>query len=168
MKRIFAMILAVVMTASLLCACGEKKPETVSTSVKADYDDGYASRYAQTVTKDDSGNTVYEFTQSQYDAYTHDHRNTVSAEIRDKIVENHSKDYGEFVYINAEKKAVMIGIHKDEYDAETAAKEAPAAAEKGFAYFQNLLEPVDSIRVIYCDAGDQSVEYGSFEFTAKD
>lgn len=168
MKRILAIILAAVVIAALLCACGEKKTETVTTSVNAGYDDGYASRFAQNVSKDDSGNTVYEFSQTQYDAYTHEHNNVVSRDIRDIIVEKHSKDYGEFVYINEEKKAVMIGIHQDEYDAETAQKEAPAAAEQGFRYFQNLKEPVDSIRVVYCDAGNQSVEFGSFEFSAAD
>ncbi len=173
MKKTFALILAVAMLATLLCACGgDKKAEpteaaVVTTTVKAEYDDGVAEKFAQKTTKDENGNNVYEFTEDQYNDYAYQHKNIVSSDIKDFIAGNHPKGYGEFVTIDEKKHAVLIGIHEGEYDEEIAKEEAPKAAEYGFKFFQNLQTPVSSIRVIYIDANDIShnTEFGSFEFT---
>ncbi len=168
MKRLFAMILAAAMLAALLCACGDKSTgANVTATVKAKYDDGYAKKYADSSKTDENGNTVYEFSAEKYESYTHSHNNTLSKNIQNEIAEKHDKNYGEYVYINDEKKAVIVGVHKDEYDEKVAAEEAKIAAEYGFKYFQGLQTPVDSIRVIYCNANNQDEEYGSFDFTAE-
>lgn len=167
MKRFFALALAIIVLAAVLCACGDKSTGSVTTTVAAKYDDGYAENYASSASTDDSGNKVYEFSAPQYDSYTQNHKNTLAADLQSEVAANHEPGYGEYIYMNDEKKAVMVGIHEGEYDPATAEAEAASIAEKGFVYFQNLETPVNTIRVIYCDAGDQSVEYGSFEFTAE-
>ena len=171
MKRFFAIALVIVMIAALLCACGEegsgKTTENVTTTVNAKYDDGYATNYASKSTADEAGNKSYEFTGNQYDSYVENHKNSVSNDIQNEYVSNHDSKWGEYVYINDEKKAVIVGIHEGEYDEKTAEEEAKKAAEFGFKYFQNLKEPVSEIKVIYCNAGDQNNIYGSFDFTAE-
>lgn len=164
MKRIFALALAVVMIGALLCACGSK---TIKTTVDAKYDDGYAADYASSTAKDDNGNVVYEFSGDKYDSYLNDHKNSLSADIQKDIAGQHEGSYGEFAYINEEKQAVIVGVHDNEYNEETAKKEAASAAEYGFRYFQNLQTPVDAIKVIYCDANNQETVFGTFEFTAE-
>ena len=172
MKRLFALVLAVLMIAALLCACGEKAQQTnasgsaVKIAVDPKYDEGFANSYAQKTSTDENGNKVYEFTDSQYEAFTKAYNNTLSAKMQEEIVANHDKSYGEYIYINEEKKAVIIGVHEDQYDEKVASEEAASLAEYGFKYFQNLQNPVDAIRVVYCDANDQNVEFGSFSFTA--
>lgn len=163
MKRIFAVILAVLMIGALLAACGDS---TVKATVAKKYDDGFAKAYADKATTNDDGDTVYEFTEEKYEEYLHDHKNSVDSEINDEVVANHSKDFGQYVYINTEKNAVVIGINPGEYDESYAKAEAPAYAETAFAYFQGLSTPVSTITVIYCNANDQDDIYGSFEFTA--
>ena len=167
MKRIFALVLAVALIGALLCACGGKSGGSVTTSVSSKYDDGYASKYASSTSTDENGNTVYEFTDEQYDSYLTNHKNSLGADIQKDIAEQHDETYGEYAYINDEKTAVIVGVHEDEYSEETAKKEAPIAAEYGFKYFQNLQTPVNSIKVIYCDANDQNKIFGTFEFTAE-
>ena len=171
MKRFFAIALVIMMIAALLCACGEsnssKTTENVTTTVNAKYDDGYATNYASNSSTDENGNKVYEFTGEQYDKYTENHKNTVANDIQSQFVSNHEKSWGEYVYINEDKKAVIVGIHEGEYDEKTAKDEADKAAEYGFKYFQSLKEPVSEIKVIFCNAGDQNNIYGSFDYTAE-
>ena len=164
MKRLFALLLTAAVFCALLCACGKKN---VTTAVSSKYDDGYAARYASSSSKDDNGNTVYEFSGDQYEDYLTNHKNTLGAEIQKDISEQHEEKYGEYAYINEEKQAVIIGVHQEEYNEETAKKEAASAAEYGFKYFQNLQSPVSSIKVIYCNANNQEEVYGSFDFTAE-
>lgn len=164
MKRFFALALAAAIICALLCACGGK---SVTTSVSSKYDDGYASEYASSSSKDENGNTVYEFSGNQYDTYLQNHKNTLGADLQKDIAKQHDEKYGEFAYINDEKQAVIIGVHQEEYDEETAKKESEAAAEYGFKYFQNLQTPVDSIKVIYCNANNQDEIYGTFDFTVE-
>ena len=170
MKRLFAIILAAAMLAAVLCACGENKENktsgNVTTTVTAKYDDGYAKQYASSATADQSGNTVYQFSGEKYDSYRASHNNTLSKNIQTEIAKNHDEKYGEYVYINEEKKAVIVGVHEKEYDEKVAKEEAAAASEYGFRYFQSLQTPVDIISVIYCNANNQDEIYGSFAFTA--
>ena len=165
MKRMIALALAVLMICAFLCACGGSNG--VKTTVSEKYDDGYAANYASSTSKDDSGNVVYECSGDQYDSYVKDHKNSLDADIQKDIAAQHKEAYGEFAYINEEKQAVIVGVHQDEYDEETAKAESEAAAEYGFKYFQNLQTPVDMIHVIYCDANDQNVIFGSFDYTAE-
>ena len=171
MKRIFALALAVVMIGALLCACGDKSEgtsaSTVTTTVSSKYDDGYATTYASSTSKDENGDTVYEFTGDQYEEFKRSHKNVLAGDLQSDIAEDHDASYGEYAYFNDEKKAVMIGIHEGQYDEKIAETEAAAAAEYGFKYFQNLETPVDTIKVIYCDANDQETVYATFEFTAE-
>ena len=171
MKRIFAFALIIAMIAALLCACGDSGKTstggTVTTTVNAKYDDGYATNYASKTSTDENGNKVYEFSGNKYDEYKENHKNTVSNDIQQQYVSNHDKNYGQYVYINEDKKAVIVGLNDGEYDEATAAEEAKTAAEYGFKYFQNLQQPVSSIKVIYCNAGNQDQIYGSFDFTAE-
>ena len=155
MKRFFAIALVIAMIAALLCACGgsnsNKKPGTtgtVTTTVNSKYDDGYADKYASKSTVDEAGNKVYEFEGSQYDSYVDNHKNSVASDIQREYVANHDKKYGEYVYINNDSKSVIVGIHEGEYDEKTAEEEAKKAAEYGFKYFQNLKEPVNSLKVV--------------------
>ncbi len=164
MKRFFALALAVAVICSLLCACGKK---TVTTAVSSKYDDGYASKFASSSSKDDSGNTVYEFSGDQYENYLKNHKNTLGADIQKDLSDQHDGKYGEFAYINEEKQAVVIGVHPEEYNEESAKKESASAAEYGFKYFQSLQAPVSSIKVIYCNANNQSEIYGTFDYTAE-
>lgn len=173
MKRIFAILLAVCMLAALLCACGddEKKSgtDTVTTTVKAQYADDVAGKYAKAATVDEAGNEVYEFTEEQYQRYTKAHDNTLEAELMTFVAGNHPDGFGPFVSIDQEKQAVLIGTFEGMYDAKIAEKEAPEVAKYGFRFFQNLQAPVDTIRVVYIDANDptHNTEYASFEFTAE-
>lgn len=170
MKRIFAFILAVAAIAAVLCACG--KSGAVKTSVPSKYDDGYASSYAKS-TSTDGDKKVYEFTDDQYKQYTNNHKNSLGADIQKAIGAMHESSgdqkskYGEYAYINEEKKAVIVGVHTDQYDEATAKKESEIAAEYGFKYFQNIKDPVDKISVIYCDANNQDTVFGTFEYTAE-
>ena len=170
MKRIFAFILAVAAIAAVLCACG--KSGAVKTTVPSNYDDGYASSYAKS-TSTDGDKKVYEFTDDQYKQYTNNHKNSLGADIQKEIGALHESSgdqkskYGEYAYINEEKKAVIVGVHTDQYDEATAKKESEIAAEYGFKYFQNIKDPVDTISVIYCDANNQDTVFGTFEYTAK-
>ena len=171
MKKIFAIILALALITVLFCACGNNNNSAtgnkVTTTVEAKYDDGYATKYASSSSTNNEGNKVYEFTEEQYKSYQENHKNSVASDIQNVYVSKHDKNYGEYVYINEEKKAVLVGIHEGEYDEATAKEEAKAAADYGFKYFQSLQNPISTIKVIYCNAGDQSKEYGSFEFTAE-
>lgn len=167
MKRFFAIALVIVTIAALLCACGNKTNGNVQTKVSSKYDDNYAGSYASSVKTDENGNKVYEFSSSQYDTYTQNHKNSLGVELQDEIAKNHEDKFGEYAYINDEKKAVIIGIHEDEYDEASAKTESAAAAEYGFKYFQNLQTPVDSIKVLYVDANDQNKIYGSFDYSVE-
>lgn len=170
MKRFFSLLLAVVMTAAVLCACGNAN---VKTSVPSKYDDGYAASFSKTTSTDSNGNKVYEFTKDQYDKYKQNHKNSLGADIQKELGTLHpsSEDekvpYGEYAYINDEKQAVIVGVHTERYDEATAKTESATVAEYGFKYFQNLKTPVDSIKVIYCDANNQDKVFGTFEYTAE-
>lgn len=169
MKRLFALLTVVAVLAALLCACGENSSSAeVTTSVKSEYKDDLATQFADKITTDDNGNTVYEFSDEQYKRYTDQHNNTLSAQLTKIVAKNHPNGFGEFVYMDEEKKAVLIGTHKDLYDEKIAQEEAPEIAEFGFKFFQNLKTPVDTIRVVYIEANDptHNTEYGSFEFSA--
>lgn len=159
------------MIAALFCACGNNNngaaSGTVTTTVNAKYDDGYATNYASKTSTDENGNKVYEFSGKKYDDFKENHKNTVANDIQNQFVSKHDKNYGQYVYINDDKKAVIVGLNEGEYDEKTAAEEAVTAAEYGFKYFQNLQQPVSSIKVIYCNAGNQNQIYGSFDFTAE-
>lgn len=172
MKRFFALILAVMMIAAVLCACGGSGD--VKTTVPSKYDDGFADAYAKSTSTDSNGNKVYEFTKDQYDNYTKKHKTTLDSEVTKELAKLHPTStadqkvpYGEFVYINEEKQAVVVGVHTESYDEATAKEEATMLAEYGFKYFQNLKEPVNSIKVIYCDANNQETVCGTFEYTAE-
>ena len=167
MKRFFAIALVIVTIAALLCACGNKTNGNVQTKVSSKYDDNYAGSYASSVKTDENGNKVYEFSSSQYDTYTQNHKNSLGADLQEEIAKNHEGKFGEYAYINDEKKAVIIGIHEDEYDEASAKTESAAAAEYGFKYFQNLQTPVDSIKVLYVDANEQNKIYGSFDYSVE-
>lgn len=169
MKRLFALALAVVMIGAFLCACGNKnKTEgNVSTNVQTKYDDGYAAKYASSTSKDDNGNVVYEFSGEQYKSYLNDHKNSLGADIQQDLAAQHDGKYGEYAYINDEKQAVIIGVHTEEYNEETAKTESAAAAQYGFKYFQSLQTPVNTIHVIYCDANNQDTVFGTFDYTAE-
>ena len=162
MKRTFALLLAILMLAATLAACGSK---TVKTTIDAKYDDGFAKSYADSTSVDSDGNTTYEFTEEQYEQFTNDYRNSVSSDITGDIADTHEEAYGEFAYISEEKKAVIVGVHTDEYDEETAKAEAAIAAENAFRYFQSISNPVSTISVIYCNANNQDEVFGTFEFT---
>lgn len=167
MKRFFALALAVVMICTFLCACGGKTESSVKTTVSEKYDDGYAASYASSTSKDENGNTVYEFSDEQYESYLKSHKNTLGSDIQKDLAAHHEADYGEYAYINVEKQAVIVGVHQGKYNEEDAKEESKSIAEYGFKYFQNLQTPVDTIHVIYCDANDQEVIFGSFDYTAE-
>ena len=174
MKRIFALLLAVMMIAAVLCACGGSSSGDVKTTVPSKYDDGFAESYAKSSSTDSDGNKVYEFTDDKYEDFIKSHKTSLDNEVTKKYAELHptstedeSVPYGEFVYINDDKKAVIVGVHTESYDEATAKEESATAAEYGFKYFQNLKEPVDTISVIYCDANNQDTVFGTFEFTAE-
>ena len=164
MKRIIAALLAVLMVCALLAACGER---TVKTSVDAKYDEGFAKSYAKSTGTDDNGNTTYEFTGDKYDEFVYDYRNSVAKEITSDIASKHDDTYGQYAYVNVDKKAVIIGLNPGEYDAAEAEAEAPAHAENAFKVFKNLENPISTITVQYVNANDQDEVYGSFEFTAE-
>jgi len=164
MKRFVALILAVLMIGALLAACGSA---TVTTTVSAKYDDGYAKQYADKTSTDKDGNIVYVFSQEQYDEFVSRHKGSVTNGIKEDITSTHGKAFGQYAYINDDKQAFIIGLNPGEYDESYAKEEAPAYAEKAFAYFQNLEKPVSSIKVIFCNANDQDEIYGSFTFTVE-
>ena len=167
MKRIIILALAVVLIGSLLCACGNQSAANIKTTVSSKYDDGYAASYATASSTDDSGNTVYEFTAEDYERYTTDHKNTLGTDIQKTIADKHEEAYGEYAYINTEKQAIIVGVHPEEYDEDTAKAEADSVADFGFKYFQSLETPVDSLKVIYCDANDQESIFGTFDFSVE-
>lgn len=162
MKKIFAVILAILMIGALLAACGSK---TVKTTVSKTYDDGYAKDFANTAKTDDNGNTTYEFTDEKYDDYIYRHNNVVSQEISKEIVARHGSTFGQFVRLDGEKNAVVIGLNPGEYDASIAAEEAPVLGAKAWPYFQSLEKPVSSISVLYVNANNQDEVYGSFDIS---
>lgn len=164
MKRFFAIILAAVLVAAVLCACGD---DAIKTTVESKYDDGFAKDYASNVSTDSNGNTVYEFTDEKYEEFTTDYKNSLNTDIESDIAAGHEAAYGQFAYINEADHAVVVGLNDGEYDEATAQAEADKAAEYGFKYFQNLREPVDTLTVKFVFANDQSVVFGSFEYTAE-
>ena len=173
MKRIIALTLAVLMMAALFCACGEEKKadtagsaeqQEVKTVVDSKYDDGYAEQFAKSVSTDENGNKVYEFDDESYKSYTRNYNNKISASITNEVTKNHSSDYGQFCYINEEKQAVIVGVNPGKYDEASAKEEAPSLAKQSFAYFKSIETPVDTVKVIYCNANNQDEVYGQFEF----
>ena len=164
MKRFIALILAVMMIAALLCACGDSSDpnRTVKTTVSAKYDDGFAKGYATSTSTDANGNTTYEFTGEKYNDFVRDYNNTVSETIKEDIVKNHDSSFGQFAYINVEKGGVIIGLNPGEYDAAYAEAEAPAYAGSAFSFFQSIENPASSVKVIYCNANNQEEVYGEF------
>ena len=138
MKRIIAIVLTALVLTALLCACGQKNA-VVTTSVA----------------------------EKKYDDYRHDHNNVLSSDMSKEVAKTHGSDYGEYVYINEDKQAVIVGVHTEKYKEDEAKAEAPDLAEYGFKYFQNLQNPVNTIKVIYANANNQSEELGVFEFTAE-
>ena len=144
--------------------CGKAKQ--FLDEIGIEYDDGFAESYANSTSTDENGNKTYEFSGPQYDNYVNDHKSNVTDDIQKYYVDNHEKGFGQYVYINTENKSVIVGLNsKKEYDEKTASEEAKKAAEYGFKFFQNLKEPVDDIKVVYCNASDQSDIYGSFDFS---
>lgn len=187
MKRILALTLAVLMIAALFCACGEKKKteggsnsgsgdsgsassvieKEVTAEVDKKYDDGFAEKYAKSVSTDDDGNKVYEFDGNAYENYAHDYNNKISKDMSNELAEAHEEAYGQFCYINDEKKAVIVGLNPGEYDEKVAAKEAQTLSKNAMSYFQGLQEKVEKFSVIFCNANNQNEVYGSFEFDLK-
>lgn len=177
MKRIVALILAVMMIAALFCACGEQKsdgdssassateaPKKVTAVVDNKYDEGVAEKYAKSVTTDENGNKVYEFDNDSYKEYTRVYNNQVSSSIQSDVAKNHGTDYGQYCYINNDKKAVIVGVNPGKYDEASAKKEAESLAKQAFPYFKGLEEAVDTVSVIYCNANNQDEVYGKFDF----
>lgn len=183
MKRILALILVVMMIAAVLCACGEKKDgqdssneksssdggnkTTVTTTVDAKHENTMAEKFAKSVTTDKEGNKVYEFDDESYKEYTRNYNNQVSAAITSTVTKNHDSKFGQYCYINDEKKAVIVGVNPGKYDEKAAAKEAESLAQMSFAYFQGLETPVDKMSVQYVNANNQDEVYGKFEFDVK-
>lgn len=169
MKKLFAVILAVAMVAALLCACGKdnKTDEAVTTTVEAKYDDGFAKDYASSVSTDSNGNTIYEFTDEKYDEFENAYKNSLNQSMEKEVAAEHDEVYGQFIYIKPEENSVIVGLNEGDYDEATAAKEAELIADDAFKYFQNLRQPVDNIKVVFCFANDQSVVYGTYEFSAE-
>lgn len=169
MKRLMALLLAVLMIGAVLAACGDSKDEnrTVKTSVSEKYDDGYAKKYADNVSKDDDGNTSYEFTGKKYDEYVTDHANDVSKEITSEVKDDMGVDFGQYTQVRPNEKAVIIGVNPGKYDAAKAEAAAPSYAESAFKVFMALEEPVSTITVKYVNANNQDEVYGTFEVTAK-
>lgn len=178
MKRILALILAVMMIAAVMCACGEKKDgetsddksggkDTITTTVSSNHENSLAEKYAKSVTTDKDGNKVYEFDQESYKEYTRNYNNQVSAAITTTVTKNHDAKFGEYCYINDEKKAVIVGVNPGKYDEKAAAKEAESLAQMSFAYFSGLETPVEKMSVQYVNANNQDEVYGKFEFDVK-
>lgn len=179
MKRIVALTLAVLMIAALFCACGEQKSEDGNSSSAAEsnkvekvtavvdskYDEGVAEKYAKSVTTDENGNKVYEFDDESYKEYTRSYNNQESAAIQKEVAAKFGSDFGNYAYINNDKKAVVIGVTPGKYDKETAEKEAEGIAKMSYSYFKSLQDPVDAVSVIYCNENNQDEVYGKFDFT---
>lgn len=171
MKRIVALILAVLMIGAVLAACGEGDQKdadrTVKTVISQKYDDGAAEKYADKVSKDDAGNTTYEFTGKKYEEYVEDHAKIVSSEISTKVAEEQGVDFGQYSLIKPEEGTVLIGVNAGKYDAAKAEAAADIYAQSAFKVFQGLEKPLSTIKVVYCNANNQREIYGSFEVTAK-
>ena len=169
MKRIIALVLAVLMIGAVLVACGDSKDEnrTVKVSVSQKYDDGYAKQYADSVSKDDDGNTSYEFTGKKYDEYVTDHANDVTKEVTKDVREDMGADFGQWTQIRPAEKAVVIGVNPGKYDEAKAKAAASSYAETAFKVFMSLEEPVSTITVKYVNCNNQDEVYGSFDFSAK-
>lgn len=167
MKRIFAVLLAVLMIGALLAACGSSE-RTVTTVVSKDYDDGYAKDYAEKVSTDDKGNTTYEFSGDKYDDYVTNHSNVVSNEIASDVKEDQGVDFGQFTQVRPEEKSVVIGVNPGKYDAAQAEAAAPSYAKSAFRVFQGLEDPVSEIKVVYLNANNQDEIYGTFTFKLED
>lgn len=168
MKRIIAMLMAVLMISAVLVACGDSKEtkSTVTTTVSKQYDDGYAKNYANKVSDDDKGNTVYEFTGEKYEEFVTEYAKKIGNEISSEAAKVQGEDFGQYAYVKTSEKSVIIGVNPGKYEAAAAEAAAAEYAKLGFKVFQNLEEPVSTIKVVYCNAGDQSEIYGTFEITA--
>jgi hypothetical protein len=164
MKRIIAIIMAVLMIGALLAACGAK---TVKTTVDAKYDDGFAKSYANSVTTDSNGNSTYEFSDEQYEKFEHDYKNSIANEVTDEVLKYHEPNYGEYNYIKPEENALIIGVNPGQYVEAEAAAEAPAYGAYAMKYFQSISKPVSTIKIVFCNANNQSEVYGTFEYTAE-
>lgn len=161
MKRLFAIILAVLMISALFAACGSSK--TVTTVVSKDYDDGYAKDYADKVSTDDKGNTTYEFKDDKYDEYVSDHSNIVSREISSDVREDMGEDFGQFSQVRPEENSVVIGVNPGKYNPERAEALAATYAKSAFKVFQSLENPVSVIKIVFLNANNQNEIYGTFE-----
>ena len=163
MKRLFAFALLIAVLCTFLCACG--KSDSITAVVDSKYDDGYAVRFAKSTTTDSNGNKVYEFESEQYDKYIDEHGRVLSSDIMKDIASQHKETYGEFAYIDDAKKAVIVGVHEDQYDEKVAKAESASIVDYAFKYFQSLQTPVDAIKVIYCEANNQEIVYGTCDYS---
>lgn len=169
MKRIVALILAVLMIGAVLAACGDNKDSnrTVKTTVSQKYDDGVAKKFADKVSTDDAGNTTYEFTGKKYEEYVEDHAKSVSGEISSEVAKEQGADFGQYSLIKPEEGTVLIGVNPGKYNAAEAQAAASVYAQSAFKVFQGMENPVSTIKVVYCNANDQKEIYGTFEVSAQ-
>lgn len=140
--------------------------DTVRVTVSQLYDDGLAKNYAKSVSTDLAGNTVYEFTEEKYEDFVFEHAKRVGNEIISKAAEIWGPDcqYSyQYVYIKTNENSVIIGVNLGEYNADAAQDAVPRVAEIAFKFFKSVEQPPEEIRIIYCNANDQSDVFGTFE-----
>lgn len=161
MKRIFALLLAVLMVATVLCACGEQK--SVKTTVDSKYVDDFAKSYADKVETDADGKTSYEFSKDNYDRFLSDFNGEVRKEAGEII-----KTYGQYTFLSKDGKTFEVGIMPEGYEKATEAElkaEAENAGKAILKYQMNTENPEGKLTVVYknCNTGE---EYFRVDVTA--
>lgn len=161
MKKIIAISLAVMLAAALLCACGET---TIKSTISAEYDDGFAASYATSTSTDQNGNTTYEFTEEKYESFVYDYKNSLDSGLESEIAGRHDEPYGQYIYMDEEANAIYVGLNEGDYDEAIAEEEAAIVAEGGYKFFGSLETPPKSFSVVFCNAGNRDIVYGTYEF----
>lgn len=156
MRKIFAIVAAVLLIAAVLCGCGNK---TVTTSVDAKYVDDFAKNYASDVKADDNGNVSYEFTPEKYEEFISDYNRVV----RDESLEDLNTGH-QYVYLSQDGAELSVGVKPDEYDEDTCRAEAEQMGKDVMKYNMNVENPTGKISVTFENANTGD-EYFTIEVT---
>lgn len=161
MKKLLALVVAVLLASLVLTSCGGN----VKTTVDSKYDDGFAKKYASSVTQDSNGNNVYAFSDDeQYKSFLSDY----NVELSDGTHKELGYTNAQYVFISKDGTEMEVGVepgHVEELGLDGAKKEAEKIGKENLKYNMNTQNPTGKISVKYKDAYSGE-DYFTIEVTA--
>lgn len=161
MKKIVALILIVLLAATLLTACGN-----VKTTVNSKYDDGFAKDYCSDVKTDADGNKSYEFTSEKYKEFIKDYNNYVADDAKQNYYDTTA---GNYLILSEDGTVCRVGIaqsHFDELGMDGCKAEAEGLGKRLIKYNMNTKNPTGKMTVIYEKDNGTKEEYLRVEVSA--